>query len=231
MLIPIGDDDRDLSGPAYVTLTIMALNVIVFLFFQQAGMNEVFTYGFSAVPLELTDGIDIVGSRKMDVGGVEAIIRHTPGPSPIYLTLLTSMFMHGGWMHLAGNLLFLWIFGDNIWQSCVPGPLSGCRTGRVSCTSNAGPGFDCTQFGSVRSNIRSNGRIPCVISSKSCACTFFLCHRDGSGHCGTGCMDIFSVDRRFWCYHIRTGGRHCLRSAYRWFRGRDRPGGSLSDVY
>ena len=114
MLIPIGDDDRDLSGPAYVTLTIMALNVIVFLFFQQAGMNEVFTYGFSAVPLELTDGIDIVGSRKMDVGGVEAIIRHTPGPSPIYLTLLTSMFMHGGWMHLAGNLLFLWIFGDNI---------------------------------------------------------------------------------------------------------------------
>ena len=37
-----------------------------------------------------------------------------PGPSPIWLTLLTSMFMHGGWLHLIGNMWFLWIFGDNI---------------------------------------------------------------------------------------------------------------------
>ncbi len=37
-----------------------------------------------------------------------------PGPSPIYLTLLTSMFMHGGWAHIGGNMLYLWIFGDNV---------------------------------------------------------------------------------------------------------------------
>ncbi len=37
-----------------------------------------------------------------------------PGPSPIYLTLLTAMFMHGGWLHILGNMLYLWIFGDNI---------------------------------------------------------------------------------------------------------------------
>lgn len=114
MLFPIGDDDRNLSGPAYVTLAIIAANILVFLLFQQGGTNEVFTYGFSAVPLELTDGIDIVGDRTLKVGNKSATIQHSPGPTPIYLTLLTSMFMHGGWMHLAGNLLFLWIFGDNI---------------------------------------------------------------------------------------------------------------------
>src|SRR4029078_13099223 len=37
-----------------------------------------------------------------------------PGPQPIYLTLLSSMFMHGGWLHLGGNMLYLWIFGDNV---------------------------------------------------------------------------------------------------------------------
>src|SRR5262249_40010902 len=37
-----------------------------------------------------------------------------PGPHPIYLTLLTSMFMHANWMHLGGNMLFLWVFGDNL---------------------------------------------------------------------------------------------------------------------
>jgi membrane associated rhomboid family serine protease len=41
-------------------------------------------------------------------------IPQAPGPDPIYLTLLSSMFMHGGWMHLGGNMLYLWIFGDNV---------------------------------------------------------------------------------------------------------------------
>jgi membrane associated rhomboid family serine protease len=41
-------------------------------------------------------------------------LRHYAGPTPIYLTLLTSMFMHGSWMHIIGNMLYLWIFGDQI---------------------------------------------------------------------------------------------------------------------
>ena len=48
------------------------------------------------------------------MGGETVPIPQEPGPSPIYLTLLWSMFMHGGWLHLAGNMLFLWIFGDNV---------------------------------------------------------------------------------------------------------------------
>jgi membrane associated rhomboid family serine protease len=42
------------------------------------------------------------------------VIPQAPGPYPIYLTLLTAMFMHGGWMHIIGNMLYLWIFGDNV---------------------------------------------------------------------------------------------------------------------
>ncbi|NND71153.1 MAG: rhomboid family intramembrane serine protease [Rhodothermales bacterium] len=114
MLLPIGDDDRDLSGPAYVCVAIIIANILVFLIFQQAGGNDAFNAGYSAIPFELTQGVDLVGTRVVRAGAESVQIQHTPGPVPIHLTLLTSMFMHGGIMHLAGNILFLWIFGDNI---------------------------------------------------------------------------------------------------------------------
>ena len=50
----------------------------------------------------------------MEVGGEVATIPLQPTPGPVYLTLLVSLFMHGSIMHLLGNMLFLWIFGDNI---------------------------------------------------------------------------------------------------------------------
>ena len=76
--------------------------------------GEEFTYGYSAVPYEITNGVDLVGPEEITVGGQSLEIPQEPGPSPILLTLLTSMFMHGGWLHIAGNMLFLWIFGDNV---------------------------------------------------------------------------------------------------------------------
>jgi len=66
------------------------------------GGNEKFTYAFSTVPAEILTGKDIAA------GVLE------PTPIPVYFTLITSMFMHGGWAHLLGNMLFLWVFGDNI---------------------------------------------------------------------------------------------------------------------
>ena len=59
------------------------------------------------VPAEITQGRDIVGT-------VQRGLTLAPSPSPIYLTLLSSMFMHGGLLHIGGNMLYLWIFGDNI---------------------------------------------------------------------------------------------------------------------
>ena len=127
MLFPIGDDNQGRLTTPVVVYAIIALNFAVFLFFQQAGMTkqgEYFTYGYSVVPKEITTGVDLV--EPQTVPGIQPVVdRRTgrlerpvipeaPGPAPIYLTLLTSMFMHGGWMHILGNMLFLWVFGDNI---------------------------------------------------------------------------------------------------------------------
>lgn len=114
MLFPIADDNKELEGPAYVTWTLMVLNIIVFFLLQGAGGNEAFTYGWSAVPQEITSGVDLIQPETMIINGERQMIPQEPGPFPIYLTLLSSMFMHGGFMHLFGNLLYLWIFGDNV---------------------------------------------------------------------------------------------------------------------
>lgn len=115
-MFPISDENEHGHGPAYVSLLIIALNVLVFIGLQ-AGGGEVgtdFTYGYSAVPLEITTGTDITDARSITIDGQQVVVPQEPGPDPIWLTLLTSIFMHGGWLHLAGNMLFLWVFGDNV---------------------------------------------------------------------------------------------------------------------
>jgi membrane associated rhomboid family serine protease len=91
-----------------VTLAFIAFNVVVFVLLQLP--SDAFTYGWSAVPREITTGRDIIGTVEIGSASIDL----TAGPSPVYLTLLSSMFMHGGWLHLLGNMLFLWIFGDNV---------------------------------------------------------------------------------------------------------------------
>jgi membrane associated rhomboid family serine protease len=100
-MLPIGDD-RVLGGrPALVVLGLIALNVIIFLV-ELAQPSEAalqsFLQAWGVVPREY------------------AAVRDLPPtiPLPFWSTLFTSMFLHGGWMHLAGNMLYLWIFGDNL---------------------------------------------------------------------------------------------------------------------
>jgi membrane associated rhomboid family serine protease len=117
MVFPLYDDNSDRTITPLVNYALIAANVIVFIFLQQLGTNEHFTYAFSTVPGEILTGHDIVTpSRVMvTVTGQRMLIpglERTPGS--VYLTLFTSMFMHGGIAHIAGNMLFLWIFGDNI---------------------------------------------------------------------------------------------------------------------
>ena len=112
MLFPISDDNRGITTTAYVTYFFLAINVLVFLYQMQ---NPDFTYGWSMVPKEITTGQDIVTPTSIETSGGEAAeIPHAPGPPIIWLTLLTSMFMHGGIGHIAGNMLYLWIFGNNV---------------------------------------------------------------------------------------------------------------------
>ena len=113
-MFPLFDENEPGQGIAWVTLALIGINIAVFLLLQQAGGDNQFTYGFSTIPAEITTGRDIVNSVPVTIGAVPYLIPEAPGPHPIYLTLLTSMFMHGGWLHLGGNMLFLFIFGDNV---------------------------------------------------------------------------------------------------------------------
>ena len=118
MVFPIGDDNTGRATTPYVNYLLIAANVLVFALFQGLGSNDRFTYAWSTVPYEIVTGRDITTQdrvvrveptgQRMQIPGLQ------PTPGSVYLTLLTSMFMHGGLMHLFGNMLFLWIFGDNL---------------------------------------------------------------------------------------------------------------------
>ena len=118
MIFPIGDDNSDRRIRPVVTYLLVAANVFVFVFLQGLGSNDRFTYAFSTVPEEIVTGGDVVteGDVVQDPLTGEAVrlpgLEHTP--ISVYITLLTSMFMHGGFAHILGNMLYLWIFGDNI---------------------------------------------------------------------------------------------------------------------
>ena len=114
-MFPIGDDNSDRTITPFVNYAIIGLNILVFVFLQQIGTNDHFTYAFSLVPREVTTGIDLAGVQLVrDSMGNVGEVHLYPSPFPVYFNFLTSMFMHGGWAHIAGNMLFLWIFGDNI---------------------------------------------------------------------------------------------------------------------
>jgi membrane associated rhomboid family serine protease len=121
MVFPLGDDNRDRTTFPIVTIVLIALNVLVFVAFQGMGSDTDFTLAFSTVPKEIVTGRDLITEdRQVEAQSADGRrVQFTqpglkPTPIPVYLTLLTSMFMHGGVMHLLGNMWFLWIFGDNI---------------------------------------------------------------------------------------------------------------------
>jgi len=100
-MIPLKDDVPSSSFP-FVTIGLIVLNVLVFLYQASIGMGseraaEAFIMEFGAVPCRVTGACAVPGDF----------------PSPI-ATIFTSMFMHGGLFHIAGNMLYLWIFGDNV---------------------------------------------------------------------------------------------------------------------
>ena len=108
-MFPIADENEPGHGLPFITLAFIAINIAVFLFLQEAGANDAFTYAYSAVPFEITNGVDLVDDQVIRVGGEPFLIPQEPGPDPIYATLLSSIFMHRGWLHIGGNMLFLLI--------------------------------------------------------------------------------------------------------------------------
>ena len=98
-MFPIGDEN-DHAGIAFVTMALIAVNVIAFLneIRRPEEAVQAFIFSWGVVPREYSVMADL-----------PPLI-----PVPFWSTLVTSMFLHGGWGHLGGNMLFLWIFGDNI---------------------------------------------------------------------------------------------------------------------
>lgn len=90
-MFPIGDTDVKGAGPAYMTIIFLVINVVVFIFMVLMSPPEVeaFLRQYGAVPAEVMQG--------------EALY-----------TLVTSMFLHGGWVHIISNMLYLYVFGDNV---------------------------------------------------------------------------------------------------------------------
>jgi membrane associated rhomboid family serine protease len=115
-MIPIGDDNTDRRSAPFVTWMFIALNVFVFVFGQKLGSNEHATLAYATVPYEILTGKDVAQPVPIrdEYGRTVSEIDLQPTPIPVYLTLLTSMFMHGSLSHLLGNMLYLWIFGDNV---------------------------------------------------------------------------------------------------------------------
>jgi membrane associated rhomboid family serine protease len=101
-MFPLSDDNPR-EGPATVTWSLIGACVAVFLWQLSLGQaGDVAIYGFGMIPARLFGGAELSAA--------------IPTVSPP-LTIVTSMFMHGGFLHLGGNMLYLWIFGDNVEDS------------------------------------------------------------------------------------------------------------------
>ena len=90
-MIPIDDQEVRGAGRGWVNWTLIIINVLVFVLMVTLGADgqQAFINEYGVIPAEIVQGQDLIA-------------------------LLTSMFLHGGWLHLIGNMLYLWVFGDNI---------------------------------------------------------------------------------------------------------------------
>jgi membrane associated rhomboid family serine protease len=123
MVIPLHDDNPTRRFPV-ITIALIALNVLVYFFVQPHGGEEVsFTYEYAAIPCELTQGeplsIGEIQTGACDDATVIGTGELFPGKN-VYLSALYSMFLHGSFLHLAGNMLFLWVFGNNVEDHMTP---------------------------------------------------------------------------------------------------------------
>lgn len=102
-MIPLRDDNPTQSRPV-VTIALVAACVLVFLWQLSLGpeLGQRAIYALGVIPAVLLGDVQLAPELQI---------------VPPAATILTSMFMHGGWMHLIGNMLYLWIFGDNVEDS------------------------------------------------------------------------------------------------------------------
>ena len=120
-MIPLGDDNPTQTRP-YVVYALIALNVVVYLI-DWLGPQTRFggaLWNYSMIPRSVVHNVPTDVIHRVPVvlpNGMRAVMQITKdhlGLDPQWLTIFTSMFLHGGLLHLGGNMLYLWVFGNNI---------------------------------------------------------------------------------------------------------------------
>src|SRR6185312_14631270 len=101
LVIPISDDPGPRRRFPFVNYGLIILNIIAFV--AELYYGNCFQAAFSTIPFAITHNVEIT-FQNCPYGQ----------PQPVYITLLTSMFLHANLLHIAGNMLYLWIFGDNV---------------------------------------------------------------------------------------------------------------------
>lgn len=112
MFLPYGDDNADRRCTPVVVYSLLVINAVVW--FLELVFQERFWMAGAVVPFELTHGVDLTGKVQLQAGDQTLELVHYPALISPYASVVTSMFLHGSWMHIIGNMLFLWIFGDQI---------------------------------------------------------------------------------------------------------------------
>jgi membrane associated rhomboid family serine protease len=134
-MLPLKDRNPT-TRPAILTVAFIAANVALFLLWQPTLLNKgptddkptneaIFFYCHGLVPWELThlkplgeggrDAVEVLAKQfDSDAGLVHRLIVRECPHKNVLASVLTSMFMHGGWLHIGGNMLFLWVFGNNV---------------------------------------------------------------------------------------------------------------------
>jgi membrane associated rhomboid family serine protease len=120
MVIPLRDDNPTTRFPV-LTVLLIAANLFVFAFVQPHGdvASTRFDYERAAVPCEVVHGEPLtfaqIQSQSCAPSPFAGIGTSQPFPDKnVYLAVLVSMFLHGSWLHVLGNMLFLWVFGNNV---------------------------------------------------------------------------------------------------------------------
>jgi len=98
-MIPIGDDPPPRHSFPFITLALIAVNIVVFIYELMVPDTNTLFRSAGVTPLEFATGRDLPPAAPLN---------------SYLITLVTSMFLHGGFLHIGSNMLFLWIFGDNV---------------------------------------------------------------------------------------------------------------------
>ncbi len=171
-MLPIGDDNSSRRTFPIITYALIAVNLL-FFFFELAG-GDAFIISWSFVPK-----------------------RFLSNPAAEFITIFTSMFMHAGWVHILGNMLYLWIFGDNVEDRFGHFKYLlfylACGVAAYICAVHLQHEFEHPEPGSFRCDCRSVGRLPAALSARESLHAFFQDHHPRTGLGGVGILDCLQI--------------------------------------